>query len=182
MHIVSETATNYICTVHQLTMSITAVNLTDGIRVDRATQKRSVYDVIQQVTQGDPRYSARVLARLVEFHPELAPEMDENQDQWEGQKDPSGETLEKIAIMALSGSRKSMTEKGKILQHVMQAYIEEEIRARLFPNQANLSIKEAPVICRPRMPNCSSLDFDNHLHEDYHSHDVDLGHHQTSHA
>ena len=52
-------------------MSITAANLTDGIRVDQATQKGSVYDVIHLVTQGDPRYSARVLARLNEHHPDL---------------------------------------------------------------------------------------------------------------
>ena len=31
-------------------MSITAVNLTDGIRVDQATQKGSIYDVISVVT------------------------------------------------------------------------------------------------------------------------------------
>ncbi|DBB04570.1 TPA: hypothetical protein ACH3X1_012650 [Trebouxia sp. C0004] len=54
-------------------MSITAVILTDGIRVDRGTQKGSIYDVIQLVTQGDPRYSARVLARLNEHHPDLHP-------------------------------------------------------------------------------------------------------------
>ena len=42
-----------------VTMSITAANLTDGIRVDQATQKGSVYDVIQVVTGGKPTYSAR---------------------------------------------------------------------------------------------------------------------------
>ena len=54
-------------------MSITAANLTDGIRVDQATQKGSVYDVINVVTGGKAAYSARVLARLQDNHPELHP-------------------------------------------------------------------------------------------------------------
>lgn len=34
-------------------VSITAVNLTDGIRVDQATQKGSIYDVISVVTKAN---------------------------------------------------------------------------------------------------------------------------------
>ena len=34
-----------------MTMSITAANLTDGIRVDQATQKGSLYNVVSVVTQ-----------------------------------------------------------------------------------------------------------------------------------
>ena len=52
-------------------MSI-AANLI-GIRVDQATQRGSVYDVIQLVTQGNPTYSARVFARVCEQHAELHP-------------------------------------------------------------------------------------------------------------
>ena len=52
-------------------MSMSAANLTDGIRVDQATQKGSVYDVIQLVTQGNPGYSARVLSRICEQHVDL---------------------------------------------------------------------------------------------------------------
>ncbi|DBA76928.1 TPA: hypothetical protein ACH3X1_009524 [Trebouxia sp. C0004] len=39
-------------TTQMSTMSITAANLADGIRVDRITQKGSVYDVISVVTRA----------------------------------------------------------------------------------------------------------------------------------
>lgn len=40
----------------ETSMNITAANLTAGIRVDKATQKGSVYDVIQLVTKATPSY------------------------------------------------------------------------------------------------------------------------------
>ena len=40
-------------------MSVTAANLTDGIRVDKATQKGSVYDVIRFVTRETMGMSSR---------------------------------------------------------------------------------------------------------------------------
>ena len=52
-------------------MSITAANLTDGIRVDQATQKGSVYDVIQLVTKATPSYAVRILSRTQRDHPEF---------------------------------------------------------------------------------------------------------------
>ena len=54
-------------------MNSVTTGLTKGIRVDQATQKGSVYDVIHFVTQGNSGYSARTLARLSEQHPELNP-------------------------------------------------------------------------------------------------------------
>ncbi|KAL0036851.1 hypothetical protein WJX77_002274 [Trebouxia sp. C0004] len=39
------------------TMSITAANLADGIRVDQVTQKGSVYDVISVVTKATSAYA-----------------------------------------------------------------------------------------------------------------------------
>ena len=54
-------------------MSITAVNLTDGIRVDRATQKGSIYDVISVVTQKDNTHVTQTLARITRNNPELNP-------------------------------------------------------------------------------------------------------------
>ena len=45
-------------------MSI-AANLTDGIRVDQATQRGSVYDVIGLVTGNDHRYCAKIFSRTV---------------------------------------------------------------------------------------------------------------------
>lgn len=44
--------------------------LTDGIRVDQATQKGSVYDVIQHVSNATSAYSVRILSRIHKHHPE----------------------------------------------------------------------------------------------------------------
>ena len=64
----------YVCIGQQsVKMSVAAVNLTDGIMVDQATQKGSVYDVIHVVTDGNPAYSARVLSRIQTQNPELHP-------------------------------------------------------------------------------------------------------------
>ncbi len=52
-------------------MSVTAANLTDGIRVDQVTQQGSVYDVIGVVTDNDHRYCARIFSRTVKQYPEL---------------------------------------------------------------------------------------------------------------
>ena len=52
-------------------MSITAANLTDGIRVDQATQKGSVYDVIHLVCNKPGNYANQVLARVEKTYPEL---------------------------------------------------------------------------------------------------------------
>ena len=51
-------------------MSITAANLTDGIRVDQTTQKGSVYDVIKVVTKATSAYAVRILSRIHMQHPE----------------------------------------------------------------------------------------------------------------
>ncbi len=51
-------------------MSITAVNLTDGIRVDLATQKGSIYDVISVVTKATSVYAVRILSRIQKQYPE----------------------------------------------------------------------------------------------------------------
>ena len=52
-------------------MSITGANLTDGIRVDQATQKGSVYDVISVVTQKGNTHVTQTFSRVTKSHPEL---------------------------------------------------------------------------------------------------------------
>ena len=52
-------------------MSIAPTNLTDGIRVDQATQKGSVYDVIIVVTRATSAYAVRVLSRINKQYPEF---------------------------------------------------------------------------------------------------------------
>ncbi len=51
-------------------MRVTAVDLTDGIRVDRATQKGSIYDVISVVTKAPSAYAVRILSRIQKHYPE----------------------------------------------------------------------------------------------------------------
>ena len=55
-----------------VTMSVTVANLTDGIRVDQATQKISVYDVTRVVMGNDHRCCARIFLRIHKPHPELS--------------------------------------------------------------------------------------------------------------
>ena len=59
--------------MYYATMSITAVHLTDGIRVNRATQKGSIYDVISVVTPKDNTHGTQTLARISRNKPELNP-------------------------------------------------------------------------------------------------------------
>ena len=56
---------DYVCLVQQVAvMTITVAHLIDGIRVDQATQKGSVHDVICMVTGASPSYFVRVLSRI----------------------------------------------------------------------------------------------------------------------
>ena len=51
-------------------MSMSAVNLANVIKVDLATQKGSVYDVISIVTKAIPAYAIRILLRIQNQYPE----------------------------------------------------------------------------------------------------------------
>ena len=51
-------------------MSVATTDLIKSIRVDQATQKGSVYDVICMVAKTTRSYAVRVLSRLQESHPE----------------------------------------------------------------------------------------------------------------
>ncbi len=60
--------------VYQLVeMSVTAANLIDDIRVDKATQKGSVHDVIKLVSKRTSKHTTQSFARLVAQHPEIHP-------------------------------------------------------------------------------------------------------------
>jgi len=63
-----------VCVVYQLVkMSVTGTNLIDGIRVDRATQKGSVYDVIHIVSGKQENYASQAFARIKKTNPEITP-------------------------------------------------------------------------------------------------------------
>ncbi len=60
--------------VYQLVeMSVTAANLIDDIRVDKATQKGSVYDVIHIVSGKQENYASQAFARIKKTNPEITP-------------------------------------------------------------------------------------------------------------
>ena len=54
-------------------MSVSAANLTDGIRVDQATQKGSVYDLVHIICHKLGDYASQSFARLEQAYPELTP-------------------------------------------------------------------------------------------------------------
>lgn len=57
-------------------MSITAVNLADGIRVDQATQKGSINDVVALVTGKKGSYAIQVFSRIKGQNNGLIPKCD----------------------------------------------------------------------------------------------------------
>ena len=56
-------------------MSIIATNLTDGIRVDQATQKGSVYDVISVVTKSANTHVTQTFSRITRTNPDFNTKM-----------------------------------------------------------------------------------------------------------
>ena len=114
-------------------MSITAATITDGIRVDQATQKGSVYDVIQMVTRANPSYSARILSRV--HDPKLTSKMTKLRINGKGKETPvaDADILQKIAVVCLRQSRMShklkrqkLREMGLPKEEIVRVYVEEE--------------------------------------------------------
>ncbi len=116
-------------------MSVTAANLTDGIRVDQATQKGSVYDVIHLVCNKPSNYASQILARVEKTHPEFTPKCPPLRINGKGRKTPvaNASTLQKVALACLRQSRMShkqkqqkMREMGLPQEELMRVYVEEE--------------------------------------------------------
>ena len=95
-------------------MSVTTANLIDGIRVDQATQKGSVYDVITVVIGGKAAYSARVLARLQDNNPELHPKWMQLRINGKGRETPVADaaTLVEIAWLCPGKAAVQFRRKG----------------------------------------------------------------------
>ena len=85
-------------------MSLTAANLTDGIRVDQATQKGSVYDVIHIVIDKPGNYASQAWARIQKQCPELTTKCCRVRINAKGQLTPVADaaTLVEIAWWCLS--------------------------------------------------------------------------------
>ncbi len=100
-----------LCTLAKVKLAETSLT---GIRVDRATQKGSVYDVVHLVTQGNPTYSARVLARVCEQHPELHPKWMKLRINGKGRETPVADatTLVEIAWLCPGKTAVQFRRKG----------------------------------------------------------------------
>ena len=95
-------------------MSITAANLTDGIRVDRATQKGSVYDVISMVTQRDNTHVTQALARITKSNAEFNPKCVKLRINGKGRETPVADaaTLVEIAWLCPGKAAVQFRRKG----------------------------------------------------------------------
>ncbi|KAL3158971.1 hypothetical protein ABBQ32_011369 [Trebouxia sp. C0010 RCD-2024] len=94
-------------------MSITAVNLTDGIRVDQATQKGSVNDVIALVTGKKGSYATQVLSRIKERNSELIPKCDRLKINNKGNETPVADAATLVEIAWLLPGKKAASFKRK---------------------------------------------------------------------
>ena len=86
-------------------MSITAANLIDGIRVDRATQKGSVYDVVSVVTQKDNTHATQTFGRITRNNPELNPKCVKLKINGKGRETPVADAATLVEIAWLCPSR-----------------------------------------------------------------------------
>ena len=93
---------------------MTAANLIDGIRVDQATQKGSVYDVIHLVCNKPSNYASQVLARVEKTHPELTTEWCKLRINGKGRETPVADaaTLVEIAWLCPGKAAVQFRRKG----------------------------------------------------------------------
>ncbi len=94
-------------------MSITAVNLTDGIRVDRATQKGSIYDVISVVTKATSAYAVRILSRIQKQYPESMTKCHKLRINGKGRETPVADAATLVEIAWLLPGKKAASFKRK---------------------------------------------------------------------
>ena len=104
---------NYARIVHQLTMSITAVNLTDGIRIDQATQKGAVYDVISVVTKASSAYAVRILSRIQKHYPENMTKCHKLKINGKGRETPVADAATMVEIAWLCPGKAAVTFRRK---------------------------------------------------------------------
>ena len=114
-------------------MSITVANLCDGIRVDQATQKGSVYDVINVVMDKDKPHVTQTFSRITQSN--LASKTVKLRINGKGRETPVADapTLQKIVVACLRQSRMShkrkrekLREMGLPQEELMRVYVEEE--------------------------------------------------------
>ncbi len=95
-------------------MSIAAANLTDGIRVDQATQKGSVYDVIRLVTKKKGGDTIQTFSRIQKRHTEFITKCDKLRINGKGRETPvaNAATLVEIAWLCPGKAAVQFRRKG----------------------------------------------------------------------
>ncbi len=94
-------------------MSLSAVNLTKGIRVDQATQKGSVNDVIALVTGKKGSYATQVFSRIKEQYTKLIPRCDRLKINGKGNETPVADAATLVEIAWLLPGKKAAAFKRK---------------------------------------------------------------------
>ena len=94
-------------------MSIIAANLTDGIRVDRATQKGSIYDVISVVTKATSAYAVRILSRIQYHYPENMTKCHKLKINGKGRETPVADAATLVEIAWLCPGKAAVTFRRK---------------------------------------------------------------------
>ena len=88
-------------------MSITTANLTDGIRVDQATQKGSVYDVVALVTGKKGSYAIQAFSRVQQQNTRLIPKCDRLKINGKGNITPVADAATLVEIAWLLPGKKA---------------------------------------------------------------------------
>lgn len=94
-------------------MTITAVNLIDGIRVDQATQKVSVHDVVHFICQKPGNYASQTFLRLEKVYPELTPKWCKLRINGKGRETPVADAATLVEIAWLLPGKKAASFRRK---------------------------------------------------------------------
>ena len=91
-----------------------AADLTKGIRVDQATQKGSVYDVVHIICNRPGNYASQTFSRLERAHPELTPKWCKLKIDGKGRATPAADaaTLVEIAWLCPGHAAAAFRRKG----------------------------------------------------------------------
>ena len=95
------------------TMSITAANLTDGIRVDQPTQEGSVNDVIAMITGKKGSYAIQAFSRIKQQNTGLIPKCDRLKINGKGNITPVADAATLVEIAWLLPGRKAASFRRK---------------------------------------------------------------------
>lgn len=102
-----------------MTVCASGLTLSKGIKVDQATQKGSVYDVIRFVTKKKGCHAVQTFSRIQKHHNEFITKVVKLRINGKGKKTPVADAsiLQKIAVACLRQSRmRSRPETAKVVR------------------------------------------------------------------